>query len=67
MDKELPFEGSQLVFVDSIGYIEDKVDLCFWIYEQGMLEGCRLVLGGCDRDSKVTDILMDSAFFSDFY
>jgi len=28
-----PFEGIDWIVVDSIGYIEDTIDLCYWIHE----------------------------------
>jgi hypothetical protein len=41
------FKEGELIVIDSVGYIEDKVDLTFWLYEQAMTNGCILVLGGC--------------------
>ncbi len=47
--------------IDSIGYIEDRVDLCFWLYEQAMVNGCSMVLGGCSHEGDVTSILEQEA------
>ena len=51
------FHECDLAVVDSIGYIEDKMDLCFWLYERAAISGCRLLLGGCSNEGEVTDIL----------
>lgn len=47
--------------VDSLGYISDRADLCFWLYQQAMLKGARVVLAGCCEDDEVTKVFESEA------
>ena len=54
MKHEEIFEESDFVVVDSIGYIEERVELCFWLYEKAILNGCQIMMGGCSNEGEVT-------------
>lgn len=47
--------------IDSVSYISERPDLCFWLYQQAMLKGCQLVLGGSSDDDQVTRIFESEA------
>ena len=55
------FDQSDLAVVDSVGYIDDNPELCFWLYEQAVGKGCRLILGGCSSEEDVTEALREEA------
>jgi hypothetical protein len=50
-----------MVIIDSVGYVEERVELCFWLYEQAMLSGRSLVMGGCSEKGDVTQVLEQEA------
>lgn len=50
-----------MIVVDAVGYIEDRTDLVFWLYEQAILNDCFLVLGGCSDEGDVTAVLEEEA------
>ena len=50
-----------MAVVDSVGYIDDNPELCFWLYEQAVGKGCRLILGGCSSEEDVTEALREEA------
>ena len=49
------FNDCELTIIDSIGYIDDNAPLCFWLYEQAILNSSRVLLGGCS-DGEMTSI-----------
>ena len=55
------FREGEVIVVDAVGYIEDRTDLVFWLYEQAILNDCFLVLGGCSDEGDVTAVLEEEA------
>lgn len=47
MKEDTIVKKGQVLIVDSIGFIDDNVELCFWLYEQAMANSCRVIFGGC--------------------
>jgi hypothetical protein len=48
------FAGAEVVFIDAIGYV-DSYELWVWLYEQGMANECRLVMGGLPQGGEFTE------------
>jgi len=47
MNDESIIPENQIIIIDSISFIDERIDLCFWIYEQSMRKNNRIILGGC--------------------
>lgn len=56
MEENHLFNNGDVVVIDSLGYVEEKVELWFWLYEQAMLEECRIIFGGCPDSGEATKI-----------
>jgi hypothetical protein len=50
-------QKGQVLIVDSISFIDEDVELCFWLYEQAMSQSCKVIFGGCLDQSEIARIL----------